>query len=150
MMGDESYRFHRSVHVIDELGRLVPSSGTKKPGAASTILRIELWHGLLLVLTVATLGQTKFIDVTAFLIGGVFTGVNFFLLGFGILWLLTPLAGQGRVRAGVALLVSKIIIFLGLLTALFFRFEIDGLSFALGVSTLILAILFEAVTHSLK
>ena len=118
--------------------------------ASATILRIEFWHGLLLLAAVATLGQSKFIDVGALLIGGFFMGVNFFLLGFGILWVLTPLAGKGRVKAGVSLLLLKIIIFLGLLTLLFFRFEIDGLSFALGFSTLILAVLIEGMAHSLK
>jgi hypothetical protein len=126
------------------------SNGMKQRGGPSTILRIELWHGLLLVATVATLGQSKFIDVNALLIGGVFMGVNFFLLGFGVLWVLTPLAGKGRIRAGVSLLVLKIIIFLGLLMLLFFRFEIDGLSFALGFSTLILAVLVEGLAHSLE
>jgi hypothetical protein len=121
-----------------------PTAGT------ATILRIELWQGLLLFVTAVTLGQSKLIDVKALLIGGVFMGVNFFLLGFGILWVLTPLASKGRVRAGVSLLILKIIIFLSLLTLLFFRFQIDGLSFALGFSTLILAVLVEAVVHSIK
>ena len=122
----------------------------KQRTGAWTILRIELWHGLLLVAAVATLGQSSFIDVRALLIGGIFMALNFFLLGFGVLWVLTPLAGQGRIRAGVSLLVLKIIIFLGLLMLLFFRFEIDGLSFALGFSTLILAVLVEGVAHSRK
>jgi hypothetical protein len=122
---------------------------TQQAGAA-TILRVELWHVLLLLATAVTLGQTKLIDLTALLLGGAFMGVNFFLLGFGILWVLGPLAGKGRVKAGVALLLLKIIIFLGLLTLLFFRFQIDGLSFALGFSSLLLAVLVEAVIHSLK
>jgi hypothetical protein len=63
-------------------------------------------------------------------------------------WVLTPLAGKGRVKAGVGLLVLKIIIFLGLLTALFFRFEIDALSFALGFSTLIVGIVIEALRRT--
>jgi hypothetical protein len=121
-----------------------PTAGT------ATILRIELWQGLLLFATAVTLGQSKLIDVKALLIGGVFMGVNFFLLGFGILWLLAPLASKGRVKAGVSLLILKIIIFLGLLTLLFFWFHIDGLSFAIGFSTLLLAVLIEAVIHSIK
>jgi hypothetical protein len=122
---------------------------TQQAGAA-TILRIELLHVLLLLATAVTLGQTKLIDLTALLLGGAFMGVNFFLLGFGILWVLGPLADKGRVKAGASLLVFKIIIFLGLLTLLFFRFQIDGLSFALGFSSLLLAVLLEAVIHSLK
>ena len=116
--------------------------------AKKTILRIELWHALLLLSLMATLGQTKFVDPTALLVGGVFMGINFLLLSFGIAWVLTPLAGRGRVKAGVGLLVLKIVIFLGLLSALFFRFELDALSFALGFSTLIVAILLEAVRRT--
>ena len=116
--------------------------------AKKTILRIELWHALLLLSLMATLGRTKFVDPTALLVGGVFMGLNFLLLSFGIAWVLTPLAGRGRVKAGVGLLVLKIVIFLGLLSALFFRFELDALSFALGFSTLIVAILLEAVRRT--
>jgi hypothetical protein len=134
----------------DVVDNLFLGHGMKQAGGAATIIRIELWHGLLLVAAVATLGQSKLIDVRALLIGGVFMGLNFFLLGFGVLWVLTPLAGKGRIRAGVSLLILKIIIFLSLLMLLFFRFEIDGLSFAVGFSTLILAVLVEGVAHSVK
>jgi hypothetical protein len=99
---------------------------------------------------VVFLGQTSFIDLKALLIGGLFMGLNFLMLGFGVLWVLTPLAGRGKIKAGVSLLILKIVIFLAVLMALFFRFEIDGLSFAVGFSTLIPAILVEAVMHSLK
>ena len=116
----------------------------------ATILRIELWQALLLFATAVTLGQTKLIDLKALLIGGVFMGVNFFLLAFGILWVLAPLAGKGKIRAGVSFLILKGIIFLGVLTVLFSRVQIDGLSFAVGFSTLILAIFFEAITQSLR
>ena len=122
----------------------------KQPAGTATIVRIELWHGLLLLATALTLGQSRFIELKALLLGGVFMGVNFFLLGFGILWVLPPLASKGRVTAGVSLLILKIIIFLSLLTLLFVRFHIDGLSFALGFSTLILAIFVEAVFYSFK
>jgi len=113
--------------------------------AKKTILRIELWHTLLLLTLWVTLGASKFVDPTALLIGGVFMGINFLLLSFGVAMVLTPLAGKGRVKAGVGLLVLKIIIFLGLLTALFFRFDLDALSFALGFSTLIVAIVIETL-----
>ena len=110
-----------------------------------TILRIELWHGLLLLTLLATLGPRKLVEPTALLIGGLFMAVNFLLLSFGIAWVLTPLASKGRVKAGVGLLVFKILVFLGLLATLFFRFEVDALSFALGFSPLFLAILIEAM-----
>jgi hypothetical protein len=115
-----------------------------------TILRIELWHGLLLLTLLAILGPRKLVEPTALLIGGLFMGVNFLLLSFGIAWVLTPLANKGRVKTGVGLLVFKILIFLGLLATLFFRFEVDAISFALGFSTLFLAILIEAMRAKIK
>jgi len=113
--------------------------------AKKTILRIELWHALFLVALLLTIGHSKWIDSNALMIGGIFMGLNFFLLSYGVGWMLGPLAEKGRVRAGIALLVLKIILFLGLLTTLFFRFNLDAISFALGFSTLILAILLESV-----
>jgi len=113
--------------------------------AKKTIMRIELWHGLMLAALLAMLWQTGWLDPKALIIGGVFMGINFFLLSFGVAWVLTPLAGKGRIKAGVGLLVLKIILFLGLLLTLFFRFELDAISFALGFSTLIFAILVETI-----
>jgi hypothetical protein len=111
-------------------------------------MRIELWHGLMLAALLAMLWQTGWLDPKALIIGGVFMGINFFLLSFGVAWVLTPLAGKGRIKAGVGLLVLKIILFLGLLLTLFFRFELDAISFALGFSTLIFAILVETIRKS--
>jgi hypothetical protein len=113
--------------------------------AKKTILRIELWQGLILFALLVMFGQTGWVDPKALVLGGVFMGINFFLLSYGVAWLLTPLAGKGRIRAGVGLLVLKIILFLGLLTTLFFRFDLDAISFALGFSTLIIAILVEGL-----
>ena len=120
-----------------------------EPAAKKTILRIELWHVILLLGLVATLGRTKFVEPTALVIGGVFMGVNFLLLSFGVALILTPLAGKGRVKAGVGLLVLKIMMFLGLLSAVFFHFELDAISFALGFTTLLIAIVIEAVRRSM-
>lgn len=110
-----------------------------------TILRIELWHGLMLLALLGILGPKKLVEPGALLIGGLFMGVNFLLLAYGVAWVLTPLAGKGRVKAGVGLLVLKIVIFLALLTTVFYRFDFDAISFALGFSTLLLAIVVEAL-----
>ena len=118
--------------------------------AKRTILRIELWHVILLLSLLATLGRTKFVEPTALVVGGVFIGVNFLLLSFGVAWVLTPLASKGRVKAGVGLLVLKIILFLGLLSAVFFHFEFDAISFTLGFSTLFIAIVIEAVRRAVS
>ncbi|HZA56513.1 MAG TPA: hypothetical protein VE616_19880 [Candidatus Udaeobacter sp.] len=115
-----------------------------------TILRIELWHALLLLGLLASLGRIKMVEPVALLMGGLFMGLNFFLLSFGVAWVLTPLASRGRVKLGIALLVLKVAIFLALLITIFFRFEIDAISFSLGFSSLLLAIVVEAVRASVK
>ncbi|MBI4524584.1 MAG: hypothetical protein HY695_12320 [Deltaproteobacteria bacterium] len=110
-----------------------------------TIVRIELWHAGLLAVLLGILAPLKIIEPWALLIGGGFMGANFFLLAYGVRWVLTPLAGRGRVKAGVCLLVLKFLLFLGLLTTLVFRFELDAVSFALGFSTLLAAIFIETL-----
>lgn len=118
--------------------------------ARRSILRIELWHGVFLVALLATLSPARLIDPTALLAGGIFMAVNFFLLSLGIAWILTPLAGKGRVKAGIVLLVLKILLFLGLLTTLFFYFELDAISFTLGFSTLIAAVILESIIRAAR
>jgi hypothetical protein len=110
-----------------------------------TILRIELWHGLILLTLLAVLAPRNWIEPQALLIGGVFMGVNFLLLGLGVAWVLTPLASRKRVKIGVGLLVLKTVIFLGLLLSLFFKFSIDAISFSVGFSSLLLAIVLETL-----
>ena len=121
-----------------------------EPAARRTLLRIELWHGIFLLVLLAVLAPTKSVDPTALLAGGIFMGINFLLLGFGVAWLLTPLAGKGRGKAGIGLLILKIAIILALLMTLFFRFNLDAISFALGFSTLILAIVLESVRRAVQ
>lgn len=118
--------------------------------ARKVIIRIECWHAVLLAGMILAFWRTTFIDPTALVAGGVFMGVNFFLLSFGIAWVLTPLASKGRVKFGIGLLVLKLVLFLALLTTVFFHFHLDAISFALGFSTLIVAIVVEAVRRSLS
>ena len=117
--------------------------------ARKTILRIECWHAVLLLALFLVLGRGSAIDGTALIAGGVFMGVNFLLLSFGVAAVLTPLASKGQVKLGVGMLVLKVVLFLALLTTVFFRFQLDAISFALGFSTLIVAIVVEAVRRSL-
>jgi hypothetical protein len=115
-----------------------------------TILRIELWHVAMLLGLLVTLAPGRFIEPEGLLIGGLFMGINFLLLSYGVAWVLTPLAARGRVKAGVGLLVVKSAIFIALLATLFFRVQLDAISFALGFSTLLLAILVEALRTRLS
>src|SRR5712692_10059421 len=116
----------------------------------SGVLRIELWHATLLAILLVSLRPFRILEPWAFLLGGGFMALNFFLLGCGVRWVLTPLGDKGRVQAGVFLLFLKFLIFLGLLSLLFFRFELDVTSFAFGFSTLLIAILVEAFYFSLR
>ena len=117
--------------------------------ARKTILRIECWHAVLLLALFLVVGRGTAIDGMALIAGGVFMGVNFLLLSFGVAAVLTPLASKGQVKLGVGLLVLKVVLFLALLTTVFFRLQLDAISFALGFSTLIVAIVVEAVRRSL-
>ena len=120
------------------------------PTAANkTILRIELWHAGLLLALLGTLAPAQLVEPTSMLLGGLFMGVNFLLLCYGVAWILTPLAGKGNVKAGVALLATKVLLFLGLLSMVFFKFGMDAISFAVGFSTLLVAIVIEALRNSL-
>lgn len=116
--------------------------------ARKSIIRIELWHGALLLALLVTLSPARVIDPTALLAGGIFMGINFLLLSLGIAWVLTPLAGKGRIKAGIGFLILKVLLFLGLLTTLFFYFSLDAISFALGFSSLIVAVVVESVIRA--
>ena len=118
--------------------------------AKKTLLRIELWHVAMLLALLVTLAPGKFVEPEGLLIGGLFMGINFLLLSYGVAWVITPLAGKGRIKAGVGLLILKVAIVLALLAALFFRVQVDAISFALGFSTLLLAILVEAIRTGMR
>jgi len=109
------------------------------------IVRIELWHGLLLAGLLLALGPFRLIEPWAFVAGGLFMGVNFLLLSFGVRWVLARSPGKWRRRAAIFFLAVKFLGFLGLVGVVFFRFRFDAISFALGFSTLLVAILLEAL-----
>jgi hypothetical protein len=117
----------------------------------SAVLRIELWHGAILAGLLLLLAPSEILEPRALFFGGLFMAMNFLLLSYGVQWVLAPFAAKGRIQAGVFLLVLKLVLFLGLLSALFFRINVDALSFAVGVSCLLLAAVLErlwACRHS--
>lgn len=109
----------------------------------STVFRIELWHGVLVLAMLTLLVPIGILEPKALLLGGLFMGVNFFLLTCGTRWLLSSLAKKGRVRAGIFLLLLKFALFLGLVLALFARVQLDVPSFAVGITCLLVAIVME-------
>ena len=116
----------------------------KYESVGHAVLRIELLHGLLIVALLVLLVPVRFLEPRGLLLGGLFMGLNFLLLSHGIRRVLAPFAGKGRVRTGVLLLTLKMVFFLGLLLVLFFRAHFDPLSFAVGVSCLLAAIVLQA------
>lgn len=109
------------------------------------VLRIEVWHGVLLLGLWFLLLPLGLLDPLALFLGGLFMGINFLLLSYAIRYLLAPLAEKRRVRVGALLLVLKLLLLLGLVSALFLKIEIDAASFAAGVTCLLLAIVGERV-----
>jgi len=103
------------------------------------LLRVLAWHSLLLLLLVIGSQFMRALEPGALLLGGVFMGLNFGLLSVGIRWVLSPTASRKKQRLGMALLSVKLLLFLGLVSVLFFRMNLDGVSFVVGVSSLLVA-----------
>jgi len=107
------------------------------------VIRIEALHAVLVAGVWLALVPMRIVQPGALFAGAVFMGINFLLLSCGIKWVLTPFAGKGRVRTGVLLLTLKMGLFLGLVSALLLRIQVDPLSFTIGFSSLLIAIIFE-------
>ena len=103
------------------------------------LLRVLAWHSLLLLLLLIGSQVMRALEPGALLLGGVFMGLNFGLLSVGIRWVLSPTASRKKQRLGMALLSVKLLLFLGLVSALFFRMNLDGVSFVVAVSSLLVA-----------
>lgn len=107
------------------------------------MIRIEMWHALMVAGLCVLLVPAKAVEPSALLIGALFMGVNFLLLSYGIRWVLTPFAGKGRIKTGILLLILKTTLFLGLVLTLLLRVQLDPLSFTLGFSSLLIAIVLD-------
>ena len=87
------------------------------------------------------------------LLGGAVMGANFYLLRL-IGNLLLPRAKdpsrRGPAAVAVAAMLLKFGLFLGLLGMLFWRVPIEGMSFAVGVTLLLVACVLEALRDELR
>ena len=117
------------------------------------VLRVEMWNFAIVLTLMAIVTVTKWIDPLALLGGGLFMGVNFFLLSMGVRWIISPNASKRRQRLGMILLVLKLLLFLGLVSAIFFKLKLDAIAFIIGISSLLVATviagLFPAVDDRL-
>lgn len=107
------------------------------------VMRIELCHGLLLLALIVFSVAAHMLEPKAVFLGGLFMGVNFLLLAMGIRWILTPGATKKRIRAGAILLGLKLLLIMGFISLLFFRFNLDGVSFGLGVTSLLIGSIMD-------
>lgn len=117
---------------------------------AIDLTRIGKLHFGLLGATGSVAYATHWVEPGSVLLGGVVMGANFYLLRL-ITHLLRPdaldAAKRGRAALAVGAFVLKFGLFLGLLMAVFWRVPIEGMSFALGVTLLLVACVLEAARN---
>lgn len=113
--------------------------------SGSAVVRIEMWHGIMLLALLGFLVPGGILEPKALLLGGLFMGVNFFLLSYGVRWLFAALAKKRKMGLGIFLLLLKFVLFLGLILALFTKVDIDAPSFALGITCLLIAIVVDTL-----
>ena len=119
---------------------------------AIDLTRISKFHLGLLVVVAALAYATRWAEPGSLLLGGLVMGANFWLLR-----IITNVLCQGdsnssqrgRATLAVTALTLKFGLFLGLLSALFWRLPIEGMSFALGVTLLLIACLLEVGRNGL-
>jgi predicted benzoate:H+ symporter BenE len=119
---------------------------------AVDLTRISKIHVGLLGATGGVAYATHFAEPGSILLGGAVMGANFYLLRL-ITNLLRPGAfdpeKRWRVTLAVAAFVLKFGLFLALLAALFWHLPIEGMSFALGVTLLLVACVLEVAHQEL-
>jgi predicted benzoate:H+ symporter BenE len=119
---------------------------------AVDLTRIGKVHVGLLGATGVVAYATRWMEPGSVLLGGAVMGLNFWLLRL-ISNLLRPdaldPAKRGRAALAVAAFVLKFGLFIGLLAALFWHLPIEGLSFAFGVTLLLVACVIEAARQEL-
>jgi hypothetical protein len=89
-------------------------------------------------------------DPGSLVLGGAVMGANFWLLRIVSSMLCASAAGgSSRAMLGVLAVVAKFGLLLGLLAMLFVRLPIEGMSFACGVTVLLVACVLEALRHEM-
>ena len=114
---------------------------------AIDLTRIGKLHVGLLGATGSVAYATHWIEPGSLLLGGAVMGVNFWLLRLitNVLRSSAERASRSRAAVAVAAMTLKFALFLGLLAVVFWRLPIEGMSFACGVTLLLLACVIEAV-----
>jgi hypothetical protein len=114
---------------------------------AVDLTRISKLHVGLLGATGGVAYATNWMEPRSLLLGGAVMGANFWLLRL-ITNLLRP-GGRARAVVALAAFVAKFTLFLGLIGLLFWRMPIEGVSFAVGATLLLVACVLEALRDEL-
>ena len=114
-----------------------------------TVEKIERLNLVLLGVGTLVGWGMNLVHVPSFLAGGLIMQINFWLLKKIVALLLFRSEGNqpGR-RSAVFLIISKGVIFLLLLSAMFIRYPIEPLSFMAGVSLLVLTCMIVSLFDS--
>lgn len=119
---------------------------------AIDLTRIIKFHAGLLAVAGALAYATRWAEPGSVLLGGLVMGANFWLLRI-ITNVLHPggldPSKRGRITLAIAAMTLKFGLFIGLLAALFWNLPIEGMSFALGVTLLLVACLLEVGRNEL-
>ncbi len=115
--------------------------------------RILKIHVSFLAGAVAVAVATRWMDVASLLLGGAVMGLNLWLLRIIARALGAAAADpqrQGEVGWALGAILLKFGLFIGLIAALFWRLPVEGMSFAVGVTLLLVACVVEAVNAAPK
>ena len=113
---------------------------------AVDLTRITKLHVGLVGATSTLAYATHWGEPGSLVLGGAVMGANFWLLRLMTNFLRpspSPTAARRRAALAVAAMTLKLGLFLGLLGLLFWRVPIEGMSFAAGVTLLLVACVFE-------
>ncbi len=111
------------------------------------IERIERLNFLLVGVSAIVGWGTGLLHPLSVILGGVVMGVNFWLLKKLLRSLLSQPGERAKARAALWL-IGKAAFFLILISALFLRFSIQGGSFIVGISLLLLACVIVVLSKS--
>lgn len=116
---------------------------------AVDLTRIAKIHVALLAAAVGLALATRLMDAVSVLLGGAVMGLNLWLLriiGRALTAAATDPQRQGQAGWALGAILLKFGLFLGLIAALFWRLPVEGMSFAVGVTLLLVACVVEAVS----
>ena len=116
----------------------------------TTIEKIERLNLVLLGVGAIVAGVTGWLHAPSFLLGGGVMQLNFWLLKKIVRMLVIPSTVQdkrGRRRA-VVIFVGKVLLFLALLSGLFFQYPVQALGFLAGVSLLLITCMIVTLFES--